>query len=73
MHIIVRQRETLTGTKKRVKGRPLSILIYVCPPLYIEKRLLTAISFHVPVPRVCVLTGEMSPRHKHVACCELRD
>ncbi len=38
-----------------------------------KKRLLTAISFHVPVPRVCVLTGEMSPRHKHVACCELGD
>lgn len=35
--------------------------------------LLTAISFHVPVPRVRVLIREMSPRHKHDACCELRD
>lgn len=82
MHIIVRQRERdIDRNQKRVKGRPLSrgqptlwgILIYVCSPLYIEKGLLTAISFHVPVPRVCVLTGGMSPRHKHVACCELGD
>lgn len=64
------ERKTTFSSTANTAGDP-----DLCMPsfIYIKKKILTAISFHVPVPRVCVLTGEMSPRHKHVACCELGD
>jgi len=69
MHIIVRQRETLTGTKKRVKGRPLSILIYVCPPLYIEKKTINSNKLSCPgASGVCFDRGDESQTQ---TCCLL--